>query len=736
MRKIFTIICFGLITTTYSQITTDLSLTPTALVNTVLLGGGVTASGVTFSGYTNGLSRFDATAGTGLGFSQGIYLTTGSSLQFDPLGFGGGEDGPAGPYTGFQSISQTGTTINDPELNGLLASLGYPMGGGFPGTTNDVNILEFDFIPTSTSISFRYRFASEEYNEFVSDPTSGGPNDIFGFFIRGVSPAAVASMPTYQNIALIPATTTPVTIYTVNNGNAFGVSTGPCMNCAYYTDNMAGIINTVYDGLTTILTASANVICGETYHIKICIADVSDQAYDSGVFIEGGSFTSPGGGLSISSNISISPLTNDSTMLEGCIGADIAFVRTDATLADTLNYTLTGTATNGIDYTGLTGQVIFPAGVDTIIATINPLADGTTEGLESIIFTFTDVSVCGVISTLTYNIYINEPPPVSVNAGLDQTLDCTTVAAGATLTAAASGGLAPYTYLWSSGGATASTTVFTGGNYFVTATDFCGQTATDSVMINIVGATPINLTNSNDTSICAGNSVTLTANATGGNGTLNYLWSTTSTSTSITVSPSVTTTYTITVSDACVSASDIINVTVSNVIANFSSAATQVEGEFVFTNLSLPAGSSYLWDFGDGNTSTDTDPTHLYDEGGIYTVTLVTTNALGCTDTITRTVQFNVITNIFIPNSFTPNNDDNLNQVFQIYGQYINEPELIIFNRWGQEIYKTTSNPIIWNGTSANNKELMPQGVYAYKFVYKDADLKGHILYGHINLIK
>ncbi len=266
-----------------SQVTTNTGYTPTTLVNTVLLGGGVTASNITYTGYANGYARFDATAGTNLGFASGIYLTTGSVLANDPLGWGGGTDGPLGPSSSLQSISQM--AAGDADLNTMLTALNC-----VAMTTNDAAVLEFDFIPVTDTIQFRYRFGSEEYNDYVGTLCSGSAfefNDVFAFYLEGVT-----TFYPKTNIALIPGTGTPVSIYTVNNGNSWADALGPCMNCAYYVDNYFGAVDVVYDGLTTPLTAVATVIPGQTYHIKLAIADAVDNAYDSGVFIEANSFTS------------------------------------------------------------------------------------------------------------------------------------------------------------------------------------------------------------------------------------------------------------------------------------------------------------------------------------------------------------------------------------------------------------------------------------------------------------
>lgn len=144
----------------------------------------------------------------------------------------------------------------------------------------DAAVISFDVTSITPLISFKYVFASEEYNEYVGSPF----NDDFAFLISG------PGIPAGTNIATIPGTTTYVAINNVNLG----------LNAQYYINNDSiqnanpVRFNTLeYDGLTTVLTTTPiSVVPGATYTITLIVQDVSDEVYDSGVFIEGGSITS------------------------------------------------------------------------------------------------------------------------------------------------------------------------------------------------------------------------------------------------------------------------------------------------------------------------------------------------------------------------------------------------------------------------------------------------------------
>ncbi len=150
---------------------------------------------------------------------------------------------------------------------------------GFSNTFN-ATALEFDFTPLTTKISFDYLFASEEYQGNAPCRYS----DAFAFLLKPVG----ATTP-YQNLALIPGTNSPVLVTSVhpliqgNNGC-------PAINETFF-DTYNGVNASInLNGQTKVLTASANVIPGTTYHIKLVVADHENVKYDSAIFLAGGSF--------------------------------------------------------------------------------------------------------------------------------------------------------------------------------------------------------------------------------------------------------------------------------------------------------------------------------------------------------------------------------------------------------------------------------------------------------------
>lgn len=148
--------------------------------------------------------------------------------------------------------------------------------------TFDACVIEFDIVPTADTLSFNYVFGSEEYDEFVGSTY----NDAFAFLISG------KGITSTKNLAVVPNTDIPVTVNSINNGSGSGSYKARPSNSTFYVTNTDGHIGIEYDGMTKLMQIRQPVVAYETYHVKLAIADVGDDSYDSGVFIEGKSFVS------------------------------------------------------------------------------------------------------------------------------------------------------------------------------------------------------------------------------------------------------------------------------------------------------------------------------------------------------------------------------------------------------------------------------------------------------------
>lgn len=264
INKIYLLLIFGLVFQlgNAQYITVDEIFTPQQLIEDKLINSpcanvfNVSVSGGNFASGEKSYGYFEAT-GTGFPFTNGIVLTTGKTIN------------TIGPNA---SLSDDGGNMGwdgDPDLNQAL------------GLTNTFNatVLEFDFIPQGDHISFDYIFSSEQY---LLNPSANQCNftDGFAFLLKRNGD------PNYQNLAVVPNTTIPVKVNTVRGPGTIC----PPANAAYF-DAFNDINHpTNFNGQTKVLTAQSDVIPGDTYHIKLVIADEGNYRYDSALFLGGESF--------------------------------------------------------------------------------------------------------------------------------------------------------------------------------------------------------------------------------------------------------------------------------------------------------------------------------------------------------------------------------------------------------------------------------------------------------------
>lgn len=757
------------------QMTINTTQTPQQLVQNVLLGSGITVSNVNFSGSLTAnpgrqIGSFNVTGTGNLGINSGILMSTGKVTDIP------------GANSGITSTDFTNT--GDADLS-LLANK----------QTNDGAILEFDFIPQGDTVKFRYVFASEEYPDYVCSDY----NDVFGFFISGPGISGPYSGGIAKNIALIPNTNLPVSINSVNPGTPGTSASGTCNGAGeslqysqYYLNNNQNSF--VFGGFTVVLTAISAVTCGQTYHLKIAIADGIDWSYDSGVFLEAGSLSSnPPLDLSSSSQI-----TNvaDTILYEGCEGSRINLKRFGVlTNSLTVNVVIQGTATNNADYSGIPNSVTFQAGSDTVSMWVAALADALFEPLESIKLMFiVPPTGCSPNSdTSYYDLYILDPPPINITLTPDQTvtcpgesvtlnaqasgsvvsflyswntnpvsvsnqivvqptttttytftvtdMECVTYTSSASVTvtvpvypplvlaplrdtalclnspldvtAIVSGGAPPYSYNWTPNPDSDNLyqTVFTGNNIIgVGVTDVCNAYVSDSMNAVVINL-PFTITPLRDTVVCAGAPLSFEANAIGGSGNFVYNWIPSGSTDSLYfTNPTAYQSFAVSVTDQCTNVGDTSNtvqIEVQHSQAGYNYyVGTESNLQVVFENTSVGA-NYYFWNFGDHDTSSQSSPIHLYDDPGTYNVSLVTFSEIGCKDSVSYEITILPDFYIYVPNSFTANNDGK-NDVFKAYGMGISVLKIDIFDRWGTNIHSINNVDEYWDGKN------YPEGVYQY----------------------
>lgn len=493
-----------------------------SVVQNVLLGPGVTASNITFTGNPSQLGTFNG-VNCLLGLDSGMVMATGAVA------------GAAGPNNQ-PSITTNFYGTGDNDL--------WQASGSGSAQSYDAAVLQFDFVPTGDSLSFRFVFASDEYLEFIG----GNINDVFGFFLSGPGITGPYSN-NATNIALLPGTSVPVSINNVNDvtNSSYYINNGNGSNAPYNTDNQY----IQYDGLTTVLTANASVVCGETYHIKIAISDISDGIVDSGVFLEAGSFKS--NTVQLSAQINSGGM--DSTLYEGCGNATFHIVRQgDLNHTDTVNVITGGTATAGVDYTSIPPQLIFLPGEDTLSITVSALLDGVPEPPELIDLIAVWNGDCGS-DTAFIHFYIEDTPPILLSINADTMLTCQD---STLMQAHVSGGYGLLSLDWNTGIPDGDTTAWLHPpqttQYILSVTDECGVfNPIDTMTLTIFEPDTFVLAMHPDTLVhCPETPVTLYGLVTGGTPPYAYAWDGgVGSNAQFSVAPPTSRTFTLEVVDLC-----------------------------------------------------------------------------------------------------------------------------------------------------------------------------------------
>lgn len=357
----------------------------------------------------------------------------------------------------------------------------------------------------------------------------------------------------------------------------------------------------------------------------------------------------------------------------------------------------------------------------------------------------------GCTSKATVTVVINAFPVSPVVTKPDSICPGTS----ATLKATAPGG----TYKWYDA-ATGGTLIYTGDTYHtpnlmisktyyveVVSADSCTSTSRTPVTVFLTKGA-VSPTIAGKDTICPGNTATLKAIAPGGT----YKWYDVATGgtpfyTGDTYHTPVllsTKTYYVEVvtTDSCTSATRTpATVTVATVKAQF--IATPPSGTapltVKFTNLSTGA-TSYHWYFEKPFESTAKDPSYTYNTAGegeteiTYEVTLIATNALGCADTVKMSIIVDPLSELIIPNIFTPNGDG-INDLFTLKSKALSFVNAELYDKWGLKLYEWATLHGGWDGRSPSGLEV-PQGIYYYIITAKGVDGKLYKLTGPFTLLR
>ncbi len=745
---------------------------------------------------------------TNFPFTEGIILTTGHVSQ-------------AGNTPQLTSLSETLGTSSDADLVTAINPVTF---------LSDAVSVEFDFVPNSTLVKFNYIFASEEYDgSFPCDFTDG-----FALLLKKVGD------PTYTNLAILPAGGGAVSVT-----NIHPAIPGDCgaVNEQYFAGYNNSSVETNFNGRTIPLTSEATVIPGQIYHFKMVLADATDTAYDSGVFLEAGSFNigvqilGPTGVVlpptvyicdnqtqSLTASVQTASATfqwfNGTTAIPGatsatylanqpgvysvevtvpgnaCPGvASITIVGgtspvvqnsslTECYVAGNATFNLTSAQPNISTTTGAT-FTYYVNQADAIAENTNIIANPTaysSAGNQTVYVLVKNGGFCSKVAELQ----LIKAAEITASIAAPATITCTVPQV--TLNASASVYPTGSTFSWiASGGGnivsganTLSPVVNAGGTYTLTISNtfqpnnkVCSNTK--SVTVSQDTTPPVVAVTATETTICVGESVTLTAT-----GAATYNWNGLPGNTDTqTVSPNTTTTYTVygVGANGCVSPTpSTVTITVVDAITSTLQGGQICPGDVI--TLDAGTGTNYTYSWNTGATT----QTITTDQVGTYTVTIsngicskqfsavvfdssvpvikavlydnhtLTISAVSSTNgvieySIDGGISWqasNVFTNLqnnlnysikvrvknttcvggldyftfFMPNIISPNGDG-INDVVDFTGISVYENfAAAIYDRYGKEIFKADKGRTVWNGYFDNR--LLPTSTYWYKMNWND----------------
>lgn len=501
-----------------AQLEVETGLTLEEYVNEILLGNGIQAFNISYQGGTNQLGYL--TGGEDVfSISSGLVLSSDVSENLEC------------PEDFVICDGCLGNGFSDPDLLEIANSVPALIGESFSvNSVNDGCVLEFDFVAAGDTVSFDYVFGSDEYETWINTQY----NDVFAFFLSGPGITGPYDSPAgfpngAVNIAGVPNTDPilPITISSVNSGT----------NSEYYIDNQGGT-DVCINGYTVPFTAMYEVECGETYHIKLAIADGSDTALESVVVLEEGSFQS---NAVVQIDLSIDVGGPDAnTIYEDCGEATLTFERPEETILEIqemvyINYG-NSVATNGVDYgqpqpdgslLPLPDSVVFEPFVSIISFELVADIDGIDEGPELVEMEIENVAACngGGLTTYFYFYVAENPPPFTVEGYATEMCIGDTIE----ITPIVEGGYGNYTYDWLCNGADDPSLIISPTADYsceVIVGDTCGMPSQNAVIdVTVLDFPPLEASLDQElvTLTCNGNA-NLTCFAEGGDGIYTYTW--------------------------------------------------------------------------------------------------------------------------------------------------------------------------------------------------------------------
>lgn len=632
-------------------------------------------------------------------------------------------------------------TFTDAELASVLSTI-----GSSSSTIKDVATIQFSFLAPTDTIEFNFVFASHEYASY----TCSSFNDVFGFFLEGPfidGVTAPVGQTTTKNLAVIPGTTVPVAVNTINQG--FPSGSNNASNCTsanpnyvahsvMYNSSNGSIIS--MGGYSDKFTARAQVQCGGWYTIRLKIANVSDHQLSSAVFLEQGSFRIPTIDVSKNMNSGNSSASQDSLVVEGCNPTEVIFAKNgNVATPMTIHFRYEGNAIEGVDYAPLPDSLVIPAGVKQDTLFIEAFDDGLTELNDTLrIVMLSTVTDCYTYPAQIMNFHFRDKDTLDIQAFHLNPTDSVACPGDSVVldvdTVSGEGIISGYWTHDSTAANLHQVSVISDTTFYYIGWDECGDTLTTEVDLYLEPYTPMEYTQ-DTVQVCPGDSGTFFVDISGGTAPTYFTWSDGIVTNPRTFSALQDTNYFGFLQvDACGEqlADSVLLIRMPAPTAGFN----YLNDPYVPLRVDFEERANnavqFYWTVEDTNYVSD-EFAHNFSAPGEYTVSLVVTSDFGCVDSVSLNVVVETDFYLYIPTAFTPNHDG-INDCFRAKGVGLEGFEMQVFDRWGNMVYQSNSIDECWDGTY-NGRDL-PNGAYTYKIFVRLPFDKIHMETGILNIFR
>jgi gliding motility-associated-like protein len=303
---------------------------------------------------------------------------------------------------------------------------------------------------------------------------------------------------------------------------------------------------------------------------------------------------------------------------------------------------------------------------------------------------------------------------------------------------AITGGVAPFSYLWSNGSTQSVLTGIGMGTYNLQLTDQLGCVRSFDLTVNNIDADLIPDLVMLVEDACDQGVGMIGMDVSGGNLPYTYLWSNGATTQNITNLAAGTYFVTITDQYGCYALDTVIVPSIPGPTGGIIALDSATTADLIVPFQDTTQGAvQWYWYFGDGTTSSQQNPNHPYANIGQYTVTLIVVDANGCRDTITHRIWIVEEVYFYIPNSFTPNNDF-LNDVLlpAVTGAADGTYSFRVYSRFGKLMFETNDLSYGWDGTILGTDDLATQDVYVYVLEFKTPSGREIVERGTLTLLR